>query len=102
MERNSEVICLIPARGGSKGLPRKNILDLAGKPLIAHSIDVALATPSIKRVFVSTDDEEIAETAREYGAEVPFLRPSDLASDLTPDYPDPPPHPGRPWPWSGS
>lgn len=87
MKHINDIVCLIPARGGSKGLPRKNILDLAGKPLIAHSIDAALATPSIKRVFVSTDDEEIAEVAKDYGAEVPFLRPGSLARDNTTDYP---------------
>ena len=78
---------LIQHEAAQKGYLERNILDLAGKPLIAHSIDVALATPSIKRVFVSTDDEEIAETARNYGAEVPFLRPLELALDITTDFP---------------
>lgn len=75
------VLALIPARGGSKGLPGKNILPLAGHPLIAYSIEAALTTPGITRVIVSTDSEEIAEVARRYGAEVPFLRPAAYAAD---------------------
>lgn len=75
------IIALITARGGSKGLPRKNILPLAGKPLIAWSIEAALASPGVERVIVSTDDEEIARVSREWGAEVPFMRPAELASD---------------------
>jgi hypothetical protein len=75
------VLAVIPARGGSKGLPRKNILPLAGKPLIAYSIEAALASRLVTRVVVSTEDEEIAEVARAYGAEVPFLRPKELADD---------------------
>lgn len=77
----SEVLAIIPARGGSKGLPHKNIMDLGGKPLVAHSIDAALRSELITRVVVSTDDQEIADVALKYGAEVPFLRPSDLAND---------------------
>lgn len=73
-------IASICARGGSTGLPRKNIKLLHGKPLISHTIEQALACPEIERVFVSTDDEEIAEVARNSGAEVPFLRPAKLAS----------------------
>lgn len=73
-------IASICARGGSTGLPRKNIKPLHGKPLIAHTIEQALACPGIQRVFVSTDDEEIAEVAKYAGAEVPFLRPAELAS----------------------
>lgn len=69
------------ARGGSKGVPRKNIRLLAGKPLIAHSIEVALASRYIDRVVVSTEDEEIAEVARKWGADIPFLRPMELAMD---------------------
>lgn len=76
-----EVLALIPARGGSKGLPRKNIRDLCGKPLIAYSIEAALAARRISRVVVSTDDPEIADVARACGAEVPFLRPPSLADD---------------------
>jgi CMP-N-acetylneuraminic acid synthetase len=73
------VLCVIGARGGSQGLPGKNIRPLLGKPLIAWSIEQALATPEIDRVVVSTDSEAIAETARAYGAETPFLRPDALA-----------------------
>ena len=76
-----ETLALIPARGGSKGLPRKNILDLCGKPLIAYTIEAALAARRIGRVVVSTDDPEIADVARACGAEVPFLRPVELAHD---------------------
>ncbi len=76
-----EVLAIIPARGGSKGLPRKNILDLCGKPLIAYTIEVALAAKLIDHVMVSTDDEEIAEISRDFGAEVPFLRPKEMAQD---------------------
>lgn len=75
------MLALIPARGGSKGLPRKNVLPLAGKPLIAWSIEAALAAPTVRRVLVSTDDPEIAEVARQAGAEVPWLRPVELATD---------------------
>ena len=78
---NAGLLAIIPARGGSKGLPRKNVLDLGGRPLVAHSIAAALATPGIERVVVSTEDEEIARVAREHGAEAPFLRPSELARD---------------------
>lgn len=84
---NLKVLALIPARGGSKGVPKKNIHPLAGIPLIAHSILVAKESPSIDRVIVSTDDQEIAAIARTYGAEAPFMRPSEIAEDLTPDYP---------------
>ena len=82
-----EVLALIPARGGSKGIPRKNIRLFAGHPLIAYSIAAGLQAETVTRVIVSTDDEEIAAIAREYGAEVPFLRPAHLALDDTPDYP---------------
>lgn len=82
-----EILALIPARGGSKSIPRKNIRLLAGYPLIAYSISAAQSARSITRVIVSTDDEEIAIIAREYGAEVPFLRPNELAQDDTPDLP---------------
>jgi len=80
-----EVLALIPARGGSKSIPRKNLLQLAGKPLIAYTIQQALAARRITRTIVSTEDEEIAETARRYGAEVPFRRPAEYAGDLSPD-----------------
>ncbi|MBP7032449.1 MAG: acylneuraminate cytidylyltransferase [Anaerolineaceae bacterium] len=87
MVSQPEVLALIPARGGSKGIPRKNIRDFAGAPLIAWSIAAALRAESVTRVIVSTDDEEIAAVAREWGAETPFLRPAELAQDDTTDYP---------------
>ncbi len=74
-------ICTICARGGSKGVPRKNILPLLGKPLIEYTIEQALACSSIDHVFFSTEDEEIAEVARRAGAQVPFLRPPEMATD---------------------
>nr|WP_255617435.1 pseudaminic acid cytidylyltransferase [Aurantimonas sp. VKM B-3413] len=74
-------MCLIPARGGSKRIPRKNIRSFAGRPIIAHSIAAALNCPVIDRVIVSTDDDEIAEVARAAGAEVPFRRPAALSDD---------------------
>jgi N-acylneuraminate cytidylyltransferase len=73
-------IAVIPARGGSKGIPKKNVQPLAGKPLVAHSISNALRTPSINRVFVSTDDSEIATVAQEYGAEI-IWRPAEISND---------------------
>ena len=75
------VLALIPARGGSKGLPRKNVLDLCGKPLIAWSIEQAMACPEVDNVVVSTDDKEIAGLSKAFGAEVPFMRPPELAGD---------------------
>ncbi|MCR4695261.1 MAG: acylneuraminate cytidylyltransferase family protein [Pseudobutyrivibrio sp.] len=77
------MIALIPARGGSKGVPGKNIKDLCGKPLIAYAIEAALRADGIDRVIVTTDDQAIADVAREYGAEVPFIRPDYLASDTS-------------------
>lgn len=74
------------ARGGSKGLPGKNIRPLAGKPLIAWSIEHAFSVKKIERLIVSTDSEEIATIARQYGAEVPFIRPSELAQDNSPEW----------------
>lgn len=74
-------LAIIPARGGSKGIPGKNIKTIAGKPLIAWSIEQALHSASIDRVIVSTDSEEIAEIALNFGAEVPFIRPAELAND---------------------
>lgn len=74
-------LAIIPARGGSKGIPRKNIKEIAGKPLIAWSIEHALAANCIDRVLVTTDDIEIAEIAKRYGADVPFLRPESLSGD---------------------
>ena len=76
-----KTVAFIFARGGSKGLPGKNIKPFGGKPLIAWSIEQALAVKRIERVIVSTDSEEIATVAQEYGAEVPFLRPKKLSTD---------------------
>lgn len=86
-QNRAEVLVIIPARGGSKSLPRKNIRLLQGIPLIAYSIAAGLKAKLVTRVIVSTDDQEIAEIARGYGAEVPFIRPSTLAADDTPDLP---------------
>lgn len=87
MFNGNKILALIPARGGSKGLQSKNIRLLCGKPLICHSIELGLRSKLIDRVVVSTDSEEIAEVARKAGAEVPFLRPTYLAEDLTQDFP---------------
>lgn len=76
-----KTIATICARGGSKGLPRKNVLPFAGKPLIAHTIEQALACPRIEAVYVSTDDDEIARVAQDAGAVVPYRRPAELATD---------------------
>jgi CMP-N,N'-diacetyllegionaminic acid synthase len=78
------VLALIPARGGSKGVPRKNVRNLGGKPLIAWTIEAAQQARSVSRIVVSTEDSEIAAIARLYGAEVPFIRPIGLAKDETP------------------
>jgi N-acylneuraminate cytidylyltransferase len=83
----NEVLAIIPARGGSKGIPRKNIRSFAGFPLIAWSIAAAKQSRLVTRLIVSTDDEEIASVARQYGAETPFLRPVELAQDKTTDLP---------------
>ena len=80
-----KIVALIPARGGSKGIPRKNILPVMGRPLIAWSIGHALQSKHIARVIVSTDDNEIARISITWGAEVPFLRPSIYAQDMSPD-----------------
>lgn len=79
----SKSIAIIPARGGSKRIPRKNIKNFFGKPLLTYSIEVALASNLFDKVVVSTDDEEIASIAKGYGAEVPFLRPKELSDDFT-------------------
>ena len=76
-------VAVIPARGGSKRIPRKNIREFAGKPVIAYSINSALQSGLFERVIVSTDDEEVAQVARDCGAEVPFMRPKELADDQT-------------------
>lgn len=83
----SGVLAVIPARGGSKGIPRKNIRNFAGHPLIAYSIEAGLSARTVTRVIVSTDDEEIAAVACQYGAEVPFLRPAEFAQDQSLDLP---------------
>ena len=83
MFKNKRILAIIPARSGSKGIKHKNIIDLNGKPLISYSIEAGLKSKYIDKVIVSTDGEEIAEVARKYGAEVPFLRPKDLASDTS-------------------
>lgn len=75
-------VAIIPARGGSKRIPRKNIKAFCGKPMIAYSIQAALDSKLFDRVIVSTDDEEIAQTAKEYGAEAPFIRPKELSDDF--------------------
>jgi CMP-N-acetylneuraminic acid synthetase len=84
---NPEIIAIIPARGGSKGIPRKNIRPFAGFPLVAFSIAAASQAETVTRILVSTDDEEIAEISRRFGAETPFLRPAELAADGTTDLP---------------
>ena len=84
MINGKSVLAIIPARGGSKGLPGKNVKELCGKPLIAWSIEQALKSKSIDNVVVSTDSVEIAKIAKESGANVPFLRPAELAADDSP------------------
>ena len=81
------VLGIIPARGGSKGIPKKNIYPLLGKPLIGYTIEAALGSRVLTRTILSTDSEEIAETARGFGLEVPFMRPAELADDASPALP---------------
>ena len=81
MVTERKILAIVPARGGSKRLPRKNILELNGKPLIAWSIKAGLESKYVDKVIVSTDDEEIADIAQQYGADVPFIRPGELATD---------------------
>lgn len=76
-------VAIIPARGGSKRIPRKNIRDFCGKPMIAWSIEAALQSSCFNRILISTDDAEIADVARQFGAETPFIRPSELSDDYT-------------------
>ena len=83
----TEVLALIPARGGSKSIPLKNIRPFAGHPLIAYSIAAGLASEKVTRVIVSTDDDEIADIARQFGAQIPFIRPAEFSQDDTPDLP---------------
>ncbi len=84
MATEKKIYAITLARGGSKGIPRKNIKLLGGKPLIAHTLDAARAAAIFSKIIVSTDDPEIAETARRFGAEIPFMRPPELAGDTTP------------------
>ena len=86
MKKNKKIIAIIPARGGSKSIPKKNIIDLGGFPLIAYSIVAAKMSKLISRVIVSTDSKEIAEISKKYGAEVPFLRPAEFATDTSGDF----------------
>jgi CMP-N,N'-diacetyllegionaminic acid synthase len=81
------VVGIIPARGGSIGVPRKNIRPLAGKPLIAYTVEAAKQAQNLDRVIVSTDDPEIADVARRYGAEIPFMRPKEFSQADTLDWP---------------
>ncbi|GBD35445.1 CMP-N,N'-diacetyllegionaminic acid synthase [bacterium HR36] len=81
---NAKVLTLIPARGGSQAIPKKNIVPLGGKPLIAWTIEVARRTPELEIIVVSTDSAEIAAIAKQYGADVPFLRPAELARSDSP------------------
>ena len=85
--KKDKIIAIIIARGGSKSIPRKNVLPLHGKPLVAWPIDLAKSVKKIDRVIVSTDDDEIMSIAKKYGAEVPFKRPAELAEDETPTLP---------------
>ncbi len=78
---NKKILAIIPARGGSKGIPRKNLVELGGKPLIVHTIEQAKRSKYINRLILSSDDEDIIKVAQEAGCEVPFIRPSDLATD---------------------
>src|SRR5210317_2466380 len=84
-KKDTNIVALIPARSGSKRVPDKNIRTLAGHPLIAYSIAAALQSRIFTAVIVSTDSERYADIARHYGAEVPFLRPDEIAGDTSPD-----------------
>lgn len=81
------ILAIIPARGGSRGLPGKNLKELAGVPLVGHSIAAARRVPEVRRTIVSTDDEQVATVSRGLGADVPFLRPAELATDTAPTGP---------------
>lgn len=83
MRASFEILALIPARGGSTGIPKKNIRLFVGKPLIVHTIEAARHAPSVSRIIVSTDSEEIARVAKDAGAEVPYLRPAELATSTS-------------------
>ncbi|MBA5851073.1 acylneuraminate cytidylyltransferase family protein [Clostridium sp. cel8] len=81
---NKKVLAIIPARGGSKGIPRKNIKNINGRPLISYSIEEARKSKYIDKLIVSTEDSEIAKISKKFGAEIPFLRPKELSKDTTP------------------
>lgn len=81
-----QILAIIPARAGSKSVPNKNIRNIGGKPMLAHSIDHAKESKTVNRIIVSTDSEQYARIAKEYGAEVPFLRPAEYATDTALDY----------------
>jgi|TARA_Y100000310_G_scaffold162742_1_gene162688 N-acylneuraminate cytidylyltransferase len=83
--KEHKILAIIPARGGLKDVPKKNIRELAGKPLLAWTVEEAKKSKYIDRVIVSTDDEETADIARKYGAEVPFMRPAGISQDLSTD-----------------
>ena len=87
MNSKIKILGIIPARGGSKSIPRKNVKDFLGKPLIAWTIETALKSGVLDRVIVTTDDDEIADVAKRFGAEVPFKRPVELATDAAPTLP---------------
>ena len=86
IKKRQNCVAFIFARGGSKGVPRKNVRELGGMPLIAHSINVARSCPSVNQVVVSTDDAKISDVALRYGAIVPFVRPAHLAGDMSSEY----------------
>lgn len=87
MSGRREVLALVPARGGSKGVPRKNLRELGGRPLVAWAVSAGIEAKTVTRVVCSTDDGEISAAARAAGADVPFMRPAELAADATPDLP---------------
>ena len=86
-KKNLNILAIIPARGGSKGIPRKNIKLLVGKPLLAYTVEAALVSTYLARIVLSTEDKEIADVGKKFGADVPFLRPVELAQDDTPALP---------------
>src|SRR5487761_927882 len=86
VSQTEAMLCAIPARAGSKRLPKKNLLPLAGKPMLAYSIEAAQKSKLFSAVYVCTEDEEIAATARRFGAEVLYLMPTDLCDDLVPSH----------------
>lgn len=87
LKKHPMKVAIIPARGGSKRIPKKNIKSFLGKPIIAYSIEVAIKSKLFDRIIVTTDDDEIAEVSKQFGAEIPFMRPKELADDMTPTVP---------------